>query len=51
MSSDPRTIKAHTNEDGTVRPPVIGNNGEVDYDEEAKVEMAMRMYENGLECE
>lgn len=49
---DPRIVQQHTNEDGTVRPPlVVGNNGEIDYDEEAKVEMAMNRYENGLECE
>jgi hypothetical protein len=50
MSVDPRIIAAHTDEDGNVqRPLVVGNNGEIDYDEESKVEMAMRRYEMGLE--
>jgi len=52
MSADQRIVKSHTNSDGSVRPPLaVGNNGEVDYDAEARQEMAMRRYENGLETD
>jgi len=50
MSVDPRIIAAHTDEDGNVLSPLtVSNNGEIDYDEEAQVEGAMRRYEMGLE--
>lgn len=52
MPLDPRIISAHTSPSGELLPPLeVGNNGEIDYDYETRIEMATRRVEINMEAE